>query len=116
MARGVPRASAGTPGKSFAVTGLPKPTAFGQAIAVDDWVFVVGGKDSVMTGAGHADVFAAHVESSGQLGAWKSLASLPQGRTAHAVAVGGDYLYVTGGGYDAGGLSTVFSTRVRFEK
>jgi hypothetical protein len=111
--------ASGAPGKSFGVTSLPKPTSFGQAIAVQDWVFVVGGKDSVMTGTGHPDVFAAHIAADGTLGAWSSLAALPQGRTSHAIALSRgttDYLYVTGGGYDAGGLATVFSARVRFEK
>jgi hypothetical protein len=101
---------------SFPVTPLPKPTAFGQAVAVDDWVFVVGGKDAIFAANGRPDVFTAHVQHDGTLGAWATLPPLPQGRTSHAVAVGGDFLYVTGGGYDAGGLDTVFSTRVRFQK
>jgi hypothetical protein len=108
--------ASGAPGASFGVPALPKPTAFGQAIAVDDWVFVVGGKDGVLSGAGHADVFAAHVGPNGALGAWSTVASMPQGRTSHAMALAGDWLYVTGGGYDAGGLGTVFATRVRFAK
>jgi hypothetical protein len=101
-------------GAAFDATALPKATAFGQAIAVDDWVFVIGGKDAVFGANGRADVFAAHIDATGALGAWTTLASLPQGRTSHSVAVSGDWLYVTGGGYDKGGLDTVFSARVRF--
>jgi hypothetical protein len=104
----------GVPGKPFAVASLPKPTSFGQAASVDDWIFVVGGKDEVLTGKGRPDVFAAHVEADGTLGAFATVASLPQGRTSHAVAIYGDWLYVTGGGYDAGGLDTVFGAKVRF--
>jgi hypothetical protein len=104
----------GAPGDSFKVSALPKPTAFGKAVAVDDWIFVVGGKDGVLDGKGRTDVFAAHVESDGTLGSWSSVAALPQGRTSLAVVLAGDFLYVLGGGYDAGGLDTVFSARVRF--
>jgi hypothetical protein len=104
----------GAPGKSFTVKPLPKPTAFGKAVAVDDWVFVVGGKDGVIDGKGRGDVFASKVGDGGGLDAWTSLAPLPQGRTSHAVVVSGDFLYVVGGGYDAGGLDTVFSARIRF--
>jgi hypothetical protein len=100
--------------KTLAVASLPKPTAFGQAVGVDDWVFVVGGKDQVLTGAGRPDVVAAQVASDGTIGAWRSVGALPQGRTAHRVVVHGDFMYVTGGGYDAGGLDTVFAARVRF--
>ena len=101
------------PGKSFAVPALPKPTSFGQAIGVDDYVFVVGGKDDVLSGKGRADAYVARVEG-GPLGAWATVASLPQGRTSHSLALHGDFLYVTGGGFDAGGLDTVFTARVRF--
>ncbi len=106
--------AAGVPGTSFAVRALPKPTSFGQAIAVDDWVFVIGGKDEIMTGKGRADVLAAKVGDGGALGEWKVVASLPEGRTSHALAASGDFLYVTGGGFDAGGLDTAWSARVRF--
>ncbi|MBX3188829.1 MAG: hypothetical protein KF819_17555 [Labilithrix sp.] len=105
---------AGAPGASFPVRALPKPTSFGKAIAVDGWVFVIGGKDEIMTGKGRADVFAAKIAESGELGEWTAVAPLPQGRTSHAVAVHGDFVYVVGGGYDGGGLDTVFSARVRF--
>lgn len=104
----------GAPGKSFAVRPLPKPTSFGQAIAVDDWLFVIGGKDGVLTGAGSADAIAAKIGADGALDPWTSVASLPAGRTSHSVAASGDFVYVTGGGLDAGGLDTVFSARVRF--
>ncbi len=105
----------GAPGPSFAVTALPEPTAFGRAVAVDDWVFVTGGKDQVMSGTPRADVVAAHIAEDGTLGAWSSVAPLPQGRTAHAAIAAGDFLYVLGGAFDAGGVDSVFVARVRFE-
>jgi len=102
-------------GSTFNVAALPKATAFGQAVAVDDYVFVVGGKDEVMSGKGRADAFAAKIGDAGGLAEWATAASLPQGRTAHALVAAGNYLYVVGGGYDGGGLASVFSAQVRFE-
>ena len=104
----------GAPGKSFSVTPLPKPRSFGQAVAVDDWLFVIGGKESVFGASGSADVVASKIGAGGALGAWSPVASLPAGRTSHSLAASGDYLYVTGGGFDAGGLDTVFVARVRY--
>lgn len=106
---------AGAPGASFAVTALPKPTAFGRAIAVDDWVFVTGGRDQIMGAPGRADVIASRIADDGKLGEWTAVSPLPQGRTAHAVVASGDFLYVVGGAYDAGGVDAVYSARVRFE-
>jgi hypothetical protein len=106
--------AAGVPGKSFAVMPLPKPRSFGQAVGVDDWLFVIGGKESVFGASGSADVVASKVGAGGALDAWSPVASLPEGRTSHSVALGGDFLYVTGGGFDAGGLDTVFVARVRY--
>lgn len=105
--------AAGAPGKSFAVRALPKPTSFGRAIAIDDWIFVIGGKDDVLGGKGRADVFASRIGPGGALGEWSAVASLPAGRTSLAVAASGDFVYVTGGGFDAGGLDDVWSARVR---
>jgi hypothetical protein len=108
--------ASGVPGASFSVAALPKPTSSGKAIAVDDFIFVVGGKDEVMSGKGRADVFAAKIDTAdGSLAEWSEVSSLPQGRTSHALVASGDYLYVVGGGYDAGGLDSVFSARVRFQ-
>ena len=105
----------GVPGESFNVAALPKATAFGKGIAVDDWIFVVGGKEEIMSGKGRADVFASKIDTTtGALGEWSTASSLPQGRTSHALVVWKDHLYVVGGGYDAGGLDSVFSAQVRF--
>ncbi|HSO36743.1 MAG TPA: hypothetical protein VLT33_29660 [Labilithrix sp.] len=106
--------AAGVPGPSFAVAALPKPTSFGQSLAVDDWLFLVGGKEEVLSGKGRGDAFAAKIGADGTLAPWSALPPLPQGRTSLALTLAGDFLYVTGGGYDAGGLDTVFAARVRF--
>jgi hypothetical protein len=102
------------PGKSFPVTALPKPTSSGEALAVDGYVFAIGGKEDVLAGKGRSDGFAAKIGADGTLGPWATVAALPQGRTSFALTGYGDFLYLTGGGFDAGGLDTVYSARVRF--
>ena len=39
---------------------------------------------------------------------------MPELPRAAKVVVAGNFLYVTGGGYEAGGLDNVYSARVRF--
>jgi hypothetical protein len=106
----------GKPGASFAVAPLPKPTTSGRAAYVDGWIFVTGGKDKALGpgSEGRTDVFAAKVADDGTIGEWKTLHAMPAGRTNHAVVVSGEFLYVVGGGFDAGGLDSVYATRVRF--
>lgn len=111
---GAPVDAEGKPGTFFRVAPLPKPTTSGKAAFVDGWIFVTGGKDKALGANGRADVFAAKVADDGSISEWTSAEPLPQGRTSHQVVVSGDYLYVLGGGFDSGGLPTVFSTRVRF--
>lgn len=101
---------------SFTVTALPKPTAFGQAAVVDKFLFVVGGKNGVLSGSGQPDVVVSPIAADGSLGAWTTLTPLPEGRTSLALTLAGDFLYATGGGFDAGGLATVYGARVRFSR
>ena len=111
---GAPIKSDGSVGSSFTTTALPTPVAFGTVAAVDDYLFLVGGKDATFSGMGQTQTASAQVAASGQLATWAQQAPLPQGRTNHAMAVGGDYVFVTGGGFQGPGLDTVFSARVRF--
>jgi len=94
-------------------TPLPTPVMFGEAIAVDDWVFVVGGRDQVFGGTASTKVYAAQAASDGSLGAWTETA-LPIGRTNHELATVGDHLVLLGGADQAGGDATVLISRVRF--
>ena len=102
------------PGAAAATTPLPKPLVFGGSVVIDGYVFVVGGKTSVLDGSGLPDVLSAAIAADGSLGAWSQQSGMPQGRTSHAVAAYGSFLYVTGGGYDGPGLDTVYVARVRF--
>ncbi len=94
-------------------TPLPEPVMFGEAIAVDDWVFVVGGRSQVFGGTASTKVYAAQA-TDGALGAWAEVAALPMGRTNHELVVVGDYLVVPGGADMAGGDANVLVARARF--
>ena len=104
----------GAVGPSSATTALPRPTTFGQAIAVDDWVFVVGGREAPLGGTARPDVVSASIARDGTLGAWTARAPLPEARSNFQLTRAGDFLIVTGGGNAGGGLDTVFAARVRF--
>lgn len=93
---------------------LPMPVAFGAAVAVDDWVFVVGGRAQVFGGTASAAVLAAPIGADGALGAWQQATPLSVGRTNHALAVVGDYLVVPGGATTGGGDAQVMVARVRY--
>ena len=96
-------------------TALPTPTAFGEAVAVDDWVFVVGGRSQTLGGTnGSTASVAAHVEADGSLGPWQTVAALPMLRTNHELAVVGDFLVLTGGAGTGAGDTTVLTARVRY--
>jgi Kelch motif len=110
---GAPIEADGSVGAPFTTEPLPTPIAFGEAMAVDDWIFQVGGQASAF-GTGVAGAFSAPVGTDGKLGTWKAQPSLPEGRTSLTLTLAGDFLYVTGGGYLGSGLPTVFSARVRF--
>jgi len=111
---GAPIDVSGTVGAAFDTQALPTPVAFGQAVAVDDWIFLVGGGSDVFVGPGLASAQSSQVGAGGELGKWAAQSSLPEGRRDQALTLAGDFLYLTGGGYTAGGLPTVFAARVRF--
>jgi hypothetical protein len=110
---GAPVASGGTVGAPFSTTSLPTDVTFGNGVAVDDWIFVIGGKTGLFT-SGVAGTYSASVGANGTLGAWQAQTSLPEGRTDMAVTLAGDFLYLTGGGYMGPGVATVYAARVRF--
>ena len=110
-----PLGVAGAIGAVHPGTALPTPTAFGEAVAVDDWVFVVGGRSQTLGGTnGSTTAVGAHVEADGTLGAWQTDAALPMLRTNHKLDVVGDYLVLTGGAGTGPGDTTVLTARVRY--
>lgn len=111
---GAPIDGSMAPGAVFSTAALPKVTGFGSAVAADGYLYVVGGKDEVYSGKGRTDVFSAKIKDDGTVDAWTAQAAMPQGRTNHAAVIANNYLYVTGGGYDAGGLDNVYVAKIRF--
>ncbi|HEY5926604.1 MAG TPA: kelch repeat-containing protein, partial [Kofleriaceae bacterium] len=75
-------------GTASATTALPTAVGFGEAIGVDDWLFVAGGRATVFGAPGTAQVFAAQVGADGSLGGWRETA-LPMGRTNHELTLAG---------------------------
>jgi hypothetical protein len=104
----------GSVGGRFTAGALPEPTSFGEAVAVDDYLFVIGGRGAVFGASGRTTVLAARIGQDGRPGAWSSQTPLPAGRTNHDAALSGSFLYVTGGATNGPGLDTVFVARVRF--
>jgi len=109
-----PLGADGAIGATRPTTKLPAPTAFGEAIAVDDFVFLVGGRAQVFGAEASSAVFAAPIEADGSLGAWITLPPLPLGRTNQELVVVGDFLVIAGGATDGGGDANVLTARVRF--
>ncbi len=108
VARG---ANAGAP---FSTTALPKGTMFGDAVAVDGYVFVIGGRDSTFGDDPRADVNSAPINSDGTLGAWTAQNAMPDARTDERVIAYGNYVYVVGGGDTGPGLDSVYIAQIRF--
>jgi hypothetical protein len=100
-------------GPSFPVGALPKPTTFDAGVGVDDWVFVLGGRNGVLSGTARPDVVSAQAAADGTLGAWTAQMPMPAGRTNFVVVSAGDFVYALGGaGTQA--TDTVFAARARF--
>jgi hypothetical protein len=99
---------------AFSVTSLPTATMFGDAVVVDGYLFVVGGRDSTFGNDPRADVTSAPIQSDGTLGAWSAQTPLPAPRTNERVVAYGDYVYVIGGGDTGPGLDSVYVAQIRF--
>lgn len=100
-------------GPATTTTALPAPTGFGEAVAVDDYLFLVGGRGQVFGGTPTTTTFSAHIAADGTLEPWQPQAALPVPRTNHDLALVGDFLVLTGGADTAGGDTTVLISRVR---
>lgn len=93
---------------------LPKATGFGEAVVVDDWLFVVGGRGAVFNAPGTSTVWAGEIASDGSVTSWRELGGLPMARTNHEMAQVGDYLVLTGGAAMGPGDDAVLVSQVRF--
>jgi hypothetical protein len=103
-------------GPTVSTTPLPQPVGFGEAVVVDDWLFVVGGRAQVFGAPGTTLVFAAPLASDGSVGAWTTPVALPMERTNHDLVLVDDYLVLTGGAATGPGDANVLVSRVRFPR
>lgn len=104
----------GAVGPAAATTPLPAPVAFGEAVAVDSWLFVAGGRAQVFGAPGTTAVYAAPIAADGSVGAWQAATALPVARTNHVLSLAGDYLVLTGGAASGPGDTTVLVAQVRY--
>jgi Galactose oxidase, central domain len=77
------------------VTSLPQPLYAHAAAIFQGRIYVVGGNDTSNTPV--AAVYSASINSDGSLGAWATLASLPDKRAYHQLVSVAGKLYVVGG-------------------
>ncbi len=101
-------------GSTRSTLDLPVQLGFGEAVAVDDWLFVVGGRAQVFNAPGTSSVFAGKLAANGDVTEWLTLEPLPMPRTNHELALVGDYLVLTGGAVMGPGDDTVLAARVRY--
>lgn len=93
-------------------TPLPGGRTFGAAAAADGWLFVTGGRTQILGVLPEKTVWVAKATGA-SVGPWVEREALPEARSNHTVTLVGDHLFVAGGGAGAGGLDTVFRTRVK---
>lgn len=87
---------------------LNAPRFIAAAFAMNDYVYILGGHDGAHR---LPTVEVAHADATGSVGAWHYAAPLKEGRSAAAVAVHGDTVYVLGGMGGAGALNRVEMAR-----
>lgn len=89
-------------------TSLRAPRFMASAFALGQHLYMLGGHSG---GNRLTSVEFAPVERSGHVGLWRLTTALPIGRSATAVAVHGEDVYVIGGVSDAGILNSVVRAR-----
>lgn len=75
----------GTLGSWSSATSLPLPLAGLDAVVVDGEIYVIAGHTT--GGPVVSDVFAAHIQPDGSLGAWATETSLPASRNEHSAVL-----------------------------
>jgi N-acetylneuraminic acid mutarotase len=91
-----------------ATTSLPVGRDYNHSHAalVDDTLFMVGGFDTVV--GLETDVVYRATVTDGEVGAWSTTTSLPQGRAFGDVVTIGQRLYLVGGAYYSGAQTSVY--------
>ncbi len=96
----------GTIAPWVAQSSLPSGRSYAAAAVVQGYVYLIGGYDG---SSAVDDVYYAKLGPDCDVGSWSATTSLPYDRYGHAVAVGGDHIYVLGGYYGSGISQRVYS-------
>lgn len=92
--------SDGSLGAWTAATSLPNARSGYQAVAYNDYLYIIAGSDATTN---YVDTKYASISGTGALGAWGTTASLPVSAANNGVAVvSGGFIYIIGGGNFAG--------------
>ncbi|MCX6045106.1 MAG: hypothetical protein NT075_08330 [Chloroflexi bacterium] len=90
-------ASTDSPTWTLEVNSYPRKIVLHSAIAVGDYLYVLGGVDE--NNIALNEVFFAHIEPNGNLDNWRITTAMPKALFRQAVTTYNGYIYVTGG-YD----------------
>ncbi|HSX34997.1 MAG TPA: carbohydrate binding domain-containing protein [Candidatus Saccharimonadales bacterium] len=94
----------GSVGSFAATTNLNTGVSSANAIVINGYMYLVGGKTADNLNTGTAIVQYARINSDGTLGTWsQTTAAMPAARSSAGIATLNSYLYVTGGQDNAGG-------------
>jgi hypothetical protein len=97
----------GSVGAFAATTNLNTAVSAANAVVINGYMYMVGGKTADNVTTGIATVQYAKVNSDGTLGTWSTTTTgMPAARSSAGVATYNSYLYVTGGQDNAGGGGT----------
>jgi N-acetylneuraminic acid mutarotase len=100
----------GSIGAWSATSSLPQPLSKAALIRTGDYLILSGGNNGV---APVFEVYYAHINADGSLGAWAATTNLPVTLRLHAMAAVGGYAYVLGGDSGRGGIrSDVYQAQI----
>jgi hypothetical protein len=98
--------STGSIGAWSTTTALPVGLAFHKALAMDGYMYVMGGRTA--SGTATSTVYSAPINAGGTLGAWSTTTAMPGPRYYHAASKYKGRIYTSGGWTGSAATSTVF--------
>jgi hypothetical protein len=101
-----PLSATGSVGAWTGATALPAGISLHKALAMDGYMYVMGGRSAV--GTVTSTVISAPINTDGTLGSWTNTTALPGPRYYHAAASYKRRIYTTGGWTGSAATSTVF--------
>lgn len=88
-------------------TALPAKLFFHGMVALNDYMYVIGGLDNTATQ--NDTVYKAHIKQDGTLGSWTTTTPLPQTLSDFGTAVLNGTIYVVGGDHNGLSVNTVYA-------